>query len=104
MTEAPVGTFAKASVRDAPLEGGRALVRVDFNVPLADGKVADDARIRAALPTIELIRDRDASQVLVSHLGRPKDREPELSMAPVARAPLRADRSRGRAGPRRGRP
>jgi phosphoglycerate kinase len=64
-------------------------VRVDFNVPLAgEGdsiRVADDGRIRAALPTLEYLRDRGASLVCVSHLGRPKDREPGLSMAPVSR-------------------
>lgn len=67
------------------LEGRRVLVRVDFNVPLQHGRITDDARIVAALPTINYLREKRAKIILMSHLGQPKGYVPDLSLAPVAK-------------------
>ena len=77
--------MAKKTVRDIDLKNKRVLVRVDFNVPIKGGKITDDTRITAALPTLKYILDQKGSVlILMSHLGRPKGPDAENSLAPVA--------------------
>jgi len=78
--------MAKLTLKDLDLKGKRVLMRVDYNVPLKAGKITDDSRIRASLPSIEYVLNHGASLILMSHLGRPKAKpEPEFSLAPCAK-------------------
>lgn len=75
----------KKTVRDIDVSGKKVLVRCDFNVPMQDGKITDDRRITAALPTIEYLIEQNAKVILMSHMGRPKgEPKPEFSLQPVA--------------------
>src|SRR5689334_13673987 len=77
--------MAKLSIKDLDLKGKRVFIRVDFNVPVKNGRIGDDTRLRASRPTVQFALDAGATAVLASHLGRPKGKtNPDLSLRPVA--------------------
>src|SRR6186997_1512797 len=77
--------MTKYSIKDLDLRGKRAFIRVDFNVPIKNGTITDDTRIKASLPTIQRALEKGATVILASHLGRPKGKpSPEYSLKPVA--------------------
>ena len=79
-------TMAMRTLDGVDVSGKRVVVRVDFNVPIENGEIQDDTRIRAALPTLQRLLDGGASLILISHLGRPKGKvDPDFSLRPVAR-------------------
>ena len=80
-----MGGFSKQTVRDLDVQGQKVLLRVDFNVKIKDGKISEDARVRAALPTISYLLEQGAALIIISHLGRPKGvYEEKYSLKPVA--------------------
>jgi phosphoglycerate kinase len=78
------GAALKVSIASVDVAGKRVLVREDLNVPMSGGHIADDTRVRAAAPTLQHLASRGAKVIVMSHLGRPKDREPDLSLKPIA--------------------
>ncbi|HKC18529.1 MAG TPA: phosphoglycerate kinase, partial [Candidatus Dormibacteraeota bacterium] len=78
------GAALKASITSVDVAGKRVLVREDLNVPMADGSISDDTRVQAAAPTLQHLAQRGAKVIVMSHLGRPKDREADLSLKPIA--------------------
>lgn len=86
MVDSALRQTTKATIDDIDVSGRRVLLRVDFNVPMHEGRIVDDRRIRAALPTIEALRGRGARIIVVTHLGRPKGHvDPAFSVAPLGR-------------------
>ena len=84
LADPDLGVRSITDIRPADLAGRRVLVRVDFNVPIHEGSITDDARIVAALPTLHYLLKHQAKVILMSHLGQPKAVTPSLSLSPVA--------------------